>query len=98
MRGLYLCLRYTWLNTVRGSEHFVMYRILWHPQRDEIAVHIPQEAGWSTHVKVGSKGNSQFLQTRRIPATSNVEIVAGPVGRTWFAVRDRGTTSGNSGQ
>ena len=98
MRGLHFCLRYTWFNTVRGSEYFVMYRILRHPQRDEIAVHIPQEGGWSTHVKVGLNGNGEFLQTREVPASSNIEVVAGPVSRIWFAVRDCRMTSGNSGQ
>jgi hypothetical protein len=66
MRRLYFCLLYTWLNTGLGSEHFVMDRILWRPQRDKIAVHIPQEGGWSTHVKVSCDGNGELLQTREL--------------------------------
>ena len=80
------------------SEHLLMYRILRHAQRDEIAVHIPQKGGWSTHVKVSSNGNGEFLQTREVPVPLNVEVVARPVSRIWFAVRDCRMTSGNSGQ
>ena len=98
MRRLYFCLRYAWLNTVLGSEHFMMYRILGHPQRDEIAVHIRQEGGWSTHVKVSFNGNGELLQTREVPVPLNVEVVARPVSRIWFAVRDCRMTSGNSSQ
>ena len=97
MRRLYFCLGHTGLNTVLGSEHFVMYRVLWHSQRNEIAVHIPQERGWSTHVKVSFDRNGELLQTRGVPMPSNVEVVAGPIGRIRFAVRDCRTTSRNGG-
>ena len=71
MRGLYFCLGYIWLNTLLGSEHFVIYRILRHTQGDEIAVHIPQEGRWSTHVKVGPHGDFEFFQTRDVPVPAN---------------------------
>ena len=98
MRGLYLYLRYTWLHTVFGSEHFAMYRILGHPQRDEIPVHIPEEGGWSTHVKVSFDGNRELRQTREIPVPLNVEVRARPVSWIWFAERNCRMTSGNSGK
>ena len=88
MRGLYFCIRYTWLNTGLGAEHLVMDRFLPHPQRDEIAVHIPQEGGWSTHVKFSFDGYVEHLQTCEVPVTANVEVVAEPVSRTWPAVRE----------
>jgi hypothetical protein len=98
MRRLCLCLRDTWLNTVFGSEHFVMDRILLCPQRDKIAVHIPQEGGWPTHVKVSCGGNGELLQTREVPVPLNVEVVARPVSRIRFAERNCRVTSGNGGQ
>jgi hypothetical protein len=88
MRWLYVRLGYTWFNTVLGCEHFVMYRIVRHPQRDEIAVHIRQEGGWFTHVKVSLYGNAELLQTREVPAPSNVEVLAGSIIRIWFTIRN----------
>ena len=98
MRGLCFCLGYTWRDTVRGSEDFLMYRILWHPQRDEVPVHIPQEGGGSAQVKVSFDGNGELLQTREVPVPSNVEAVARPVSWIRFAVGDCRMTSGSSGQ
>jgi hypothetical protein len=89
---------YAGLYAAGRSKYFLMYRLMRHPEGDEITVHISQKGGWSAYIKVGSHGNGEFLQTRKIPMPSNVELVGGPIGWTWFAVRDGRMTSGNGGQ
>src|ERR1700739_1041073 len=95
MRRLCFSLRYTGLNTVRGAEHFLVNGILGHAQRDEITVHCSQKGGWPAYVAVAVHGKSELLQTGEIPASSNIEVVTGPVSLIWFAVRDCRTTSGD---
>ncbi len=98
MRGLQFSLRHTWFEAVGGSKYLLMYCVLRNAQRDEITVHISEKGGWSTHVKVGSDGDSQLLQTRAAPASLNVGAVTGRVSWIWVAVRYGRMTSGNGGQ
>ena len=79
MRRLYFCPRYTWLNTVRGSENFLMFRILRHAKRREIAVHIPQKGGRPTDIKVGTNGNGELLEAREVHMSLNIEVGTQPI-------------------
>ena len=98
MRGLSFCTFYTWLDAAGGSEHLLMYRVSRHAEGDEIAVHVSEKGGRSTHVEVSINGNAERFKTCTVPVPLNVEFVAGAVGWIWFAVCDCRVTSRNGGQ
>ncbi len=95
MRNLCLCPRDTWFNTAQRSEYFLMYRVWWNTQRNQIAIHIYEKSRRSAQIEIRLDGETKFLQACDIKMSVDVKVSAERTSGTWLAIRDRRMTSGN---